>query len=689
MGQVTELEQLNEYQRAAVLDEHNACIVNANVGSGKTTVLIAKLLYLHEQKNVAYRNMMVLTFTNKAAFEIKERLQQADKEVTEEDLRFFGTFHSVALKLLRDRIEIIPNGYGSDFLVIEPDEELDMALALIQEEKYVIKYKNRLKKRLEQAIAVREESRKVSKYKDDLFLLVERLRLEKQKQNKMSFADLISYTVQIPVEQLPELQWIVIDEVQDSDVLQMELIDHLKKEETSLFAVGDPNQIIYSWRGSTFHVFFQLKQKYDAVELSLPINYRSSSTILEAAGRFLQNGGKLSASRESGEKIVVRKHYNPFQEADYLADQIRVLHEKGIPYREIAVFYRLQDQSKTFEEAFARAEIPYEVSLKKTIRDILVLNWLLYVLRFCVNEQDKVAGTIALSDHEYGENRTPKQAQKLLGEREEQNSGLLLRMREFKEQSQNITDAAVWYQQLELDQNLKPTSAAYAEDKQLVLDLLERIITYSREQQLNLYTGLQEFLGSAALYGINILKKEIHNAEDSVKLMTLHASKGLEFSHVFITGVNYGLIPLPGKSMEDEEEERRLFFVGITRAKDYLELSYYINPDHYRVAEGPSSYLRMLPAHLLKQEDEEQVQPVDLRDLKRQIKEAMSVNEVQRNFLEQTLIKTPKVTKARKLRHLQYGIGTVVGEDEDMIELEFEGYGKKEFLKAFSELEEL
>ena len=129
--------------------------------------------------------------------------------------------------------------------------------------------------------------------------------------------------------------------------------------------------------------------------------------------------------------------------------------------------------------------------------------------------------------------------------------------------------------------------------------------TYQKEQQKNVVEGFSEFLNMASLYGMNILKKEIHNENDTVKLMTLHASKGLEFSHVFITGVNYGLIPLQTKSFEEEEEEQRLFFVGITRAKEHLELSYYTSPGQYRAAPGPSRYLRMIPGNLIEGQEKD------------------------------------------------------------------------------------
>lgn len=290
-----ELERLNEYQKEAVLDESHACVVNANVGSGKTTVLISKIIYLHYAKNISYKDMIVLTFTNKAAGEIKERLTSSDSSISMEELESFGTFHSVALHLLRSVLPVEKLGYAKDFLVIEPDEEMDIALQIIQEEKLHIKYKNRLKKRLEQ-------EQKVSRYNDDILKLIQLLKEEKIKQNKMSFSDLLQNVNTLLDDYKTGPEWIIIDEVQDSDKLQLDFIDKLKSADTRLFAVGDPNQVIYSWRGSSLNVFYTLKKKYNAKELSLPINYRSSTSILEAAKCFLQDGSSLTGIRDPGTK---------------------------------------------------------------------------------------------------------------------------------------------------------------------------------------------------------------------------------------------------------------------------------------------------------------------------------------------------------------------------------------------------
>lgn len=711
-----QLQRLNEYQKAAVFDESNACLVNANVGSGKTTVLITKVMYLHYEKQIPYEKMVVLTFTNKAADEIKERLYALEPEIAEEQLWGFGTFHSVCLTMLKKMLPVEKLGYTKEFMVMDPDEELGMAEQLILTYQLKIKYKNRLKKRLEQ---------KNSKYQDDIEKLKALLKEEKRRQDKMTFDELLENTcnlVKMSEQKMDDISWIIVDEVQDSDEKQLELIDCLKKTQTCFFAVGDPNQVIYSWRGSAFHIFYQLKTKYQATELTLPVNYRSSSEILAVARCFMQQGDTLQGGRENGDKIQIRNMYDPFQEADYLAGRIRELHASGLPYREIAVFYRLQNQSEIFEHVFEKEGIPFEVSLKKTVKDIPVLDWLIRVLRFSVNPKDKSSGIAALADKRYGLGMSVKEAEKtidilsetrktqteiLKSENAKSGSDICEKMLEFSKvyASKQVALPEDLWSYFSLENHLHPTTASYVEDRICVMDFLERMTTYQKEQQKNVVEGFSEFLNMASLYGTNILKKEIHNENDTVKLMTLHASKGLEFSHVFITGVNYGLIPLQTKSFEEEEEEQRLFFVGITRAKEHLELSYYTSPGQYRAAPGPSRYLRMIPGNLIEgQEKDRESSATHLQDLKRQIlaerAEHIELQEAGKisggkNPSANTGTKNISAgnetvtTEKRRVRHTKYGTGSVVREDDMMLTVDFDDYGEKELMKMFSGLEEL
>lgn len=797
--------KLNEYQRAAVEDLSPACMVKANVGSGKTTVLVSKVQFLHEVQQVPYENMVVLTFTNKAANEIQERLGIAGTPEHVQSEGNFGTFHSVAMNLLKGRLaELLEKkeemesgmdlvsgsdiGWNREFSVIDPDEELELAEELISEYGLKIKYKNRLKKRLEEEADAFFQGHRNSRYQDDLYRLFPLLIEEKKRQNKMSFSDLIRVCTELlqkmkeqePVQGANWPAWILVDEVQDSDRQQMEFLLAMKKEETKFFAVGDPNQVIYSWRGGTETMFYEMKHQFQARELSMPVNYRSSAEILEAASRFMQNGGALTGSRSTGDKITVRNHYDPFQEAVYLAGRVKELHAAGFSYREMAVFYRKQNQSEVIEKVFVREEIPFSVSLRKNVKDIPVLDWIIRVLKFSCNEEDVFSGESALMDKVYGEGKTKKAAKKIVEERRFAVSTLYDRMcgyktifnkenvdnsfrnREMDSVNEQISlfeqvslfDQMVmkedflieqkagrsankdidnkeektrkyseeedrWYRYFSLDEYLHPTSSSYKEDREMVHWLFERIFDGCKKNGWSLYKATSEYLKSAALYGVQVSEKE--EGRDAVRLMTLHASKGLEFSHVFLIGVNQGMIPLPGKTPEAEEEERRLFFVGMTRAKDSLELSYYTNPGQPGVLGGPGWYLKMLPGHLLDWPENrgEEEKRNHLQSLRRAVEEkrknvqgeekdpmVLEKNSYEQQPEEKTEdLETPLgfrreeavevkqidsqealMEEKRQARHPKYGTGTVVSEDEMMVEVEFENYGKKQFVKAFSGL---
>ena len=755
---------------------------------GKTTVLIAKILYLHYEKQIPLEKMVVLTFTNKAAGEIIERLRNKEPDLTEEQVQFFGTFHSIAMRMLKSmlpkseelKIGLLKNElskneepkgrleksefepaeessfnekaeWTAEFEIIDPDEEQELALHLITEHGLKVKYKNRLKKRLEQEYPNYKKGKTVSRYKDDLFRLYPLLEKEKKRQNKMSFSDLLEEgTKNLKMGKTALPAWIIVDEVQDSDTTQLEFLKALKGTDTKIFAVGDPNQVIYSFRGTTQNMFFLLKNRFQAKELSLPVNYRSNASILEAANRFLQFGGKIQGSNESGEKIRVRNHYDPFQEAMYLADRIQKLHVEGKRYQDIAIFYRLQRQAEVLEKMFGEQGIPYEVSVKKSWKDIPVLNWLMKVLRFAVNPEDVQAGIQILTDKHYGDSVTKKKAEDIIKNQKTDKSVLYRKMlllgttyTDRKEAVQSYPEAEKeacsypegeeLYDFLGLKEALHPTSADYQNDSEQVIDFLNQICSYSKEKKLNVTDGIREFLNGALLGSIENLGKERESkagessgkescmeagenpekSEDqkkdindgTVKLMTLHASKGLEFDTVFIIGVNPGLLPIRCSNFDQEEEERRLFFVGITRAKNHLELSYYTNPREPGVLGTYSNYLKMIPEDLLEMEDvrSEEEKWTNLKALARQARVEIRKNEEDSkacNGIEKTEKKETTeseqsdsecsetgINKEQKAKHPKYGTGIVTSEDDMMIEVDFPNYGKKQFIKAFQEVE--
>lgn len=717
-----EFYRLNEYQKTAVLDESPACVVNANVGSGKTTVLIGKILYLHLDRNVPLEKMTVLTFTNKAADEIVERLRKIKPDIAPDQVQGFGTFHSVALRMLKNSLPVEDAGWTKEFTVMDPDEETDLALKIISEHGLKIKYKNRLKKRMEQEYQNWLAGKAESRYRDDLYRLYPLLEEEKKRQNKMSFADLLRVGMELlrlknaePGGEHSEEDsdrssgpaWILVDEVQDSDAMQIEFLEAMREsgkgEPAKIFAVGDPNQVIYSWRGTGDNMFYLIKHRFGAKELTLPVNYRSNASILAAANRFLQFGNRIQGIREEEQRITVRNHYDPFQEAEYLAEKIQTLHRNGKSYREIAVFYRLQSQSGILEKVFDRYGIPYELSVKKTLKDIPVLDWLVKVLRVSVNPADTQMAAEVLADPGYGE------------------ESMYLRMTEFSVETgkRESVSAGELFAYFGLREALHPSSAGYQEDERLVMDFLEKMCASCNKEmesgQGNFTAAVREFINSSALYGMKTDAGEkapgdISECEgagpepdekdrtaepDRVSLMTLHASKGLEFDTVFIIGVNQGMIPLRCKDFEQEEEERRLFFVGITRAENNLELSWYTNPGEPGAVGEPSRYLRMIPEQLLNREGSGKTESErsgeseggdgrksDLHQLRKQVQEQIRLK-------RESVQKKEKEPKVIRVRHRKYGEGILISEDDMMIEAEFRGYGRKKFLKAFGEVEVL
>lgn len=706
-------EKLNEYQKEAVLDDSPACVVNANVGSGKTTVLIAKVLYLYLEKKVPLEDMLVLTFTNKAAQEILSRLLLRGPELSPKQRAGFGTFHSVGLRLLKEKLPVEKAGWDRDFSVMEPEEETELAQRIIKEEKLNIKYKNRLKKRLEQEYKAYLEGREASRYGDDLFRLYPLLKQEKQRENKMSFSDLLLVSTELIKEEGFHPAWVIADEIQDSDNLQLEFLEALVGEETRLFAVGDPNQVIYSWRGSSDSTFFALKRRFSAKELSLPVNYRSNARILEAANHFRQFGTRIQGCREEGKLIKVKRQYDPFTEAEYLAEQIESLHKTGESYEDTAILYRLQRQGELLEKVFEKRGIPYQISVKQTVKDIPALDWVVKILRFSVNPRDRQTGEEVLLNPGFGEKLTKKKVRDLLEEGKGK-SFLYEQMKSFQAWSSSQTKIPKWreiFDYFGLGEAFGPTSAGYKEREEQAGKLLEWLRVYCEKKELSLWEGTRAFLNDGALYGMDLgeIMGEREESLKGVRLMTLHASKGLEFHRVYLIGVNQGLIPLRCKTMEQEEEERRLFFVGMTRAKEELELSYYVNPREPGVFGEGSRYLLGIPPELLDWEEDVRRErgEENLRKLGREVREELRKKKEAEKELapdkrntdaepegrREELSEKPderetgNVVPGPRVRHRKYGEGILLSQNELTVEVEFPGYGRKQFLKALGEIE--
>lgn len=527
---IKEFERLNEYQRQAVLSNDKYVLLNAVVGSGKTTVLVNKILYLHFMLNVPIEDIIVLTFTNKAADEILERIFEYEKDIYNK-AKYFGTFHSVARTILNESSKLESIGYKKGFEIIDNAYAFNILTSIIENKNLNIKYKSKLVKRIEE-FKKGQKLFGVMKKDDDIEKLYKIYYEEKIKNNLMDFDDIIENCIKVLDSPLNPY-YIIIDEFQDTDIKQLELIRKIAGYNTHIFAIGDENQIIYSFRTGTNKIFDKYREIYSPKEYSLPINYRSTRTIVEAAKLFI-NKGKIDAVSDYGNPIIVKRHYDSFNEALHIARKIKELNEKGIDYSDIAVLYRRTAQADVLADAFKKEGIPYKVVFK-------------------------------------GEN----------------------------------------------------------------------IFECSDEEK---------------------------DKGSFVNLMTLHSSKGLEFSYVFIIGANMGNIPISSKR-GIEEEEARLFFVGMTRAKKYLEISYVTKPNLQGALPFESPYISMIPSKLVVREDE--VNNNSLSDLYDKLRKERENN---------------RQEKVKKVIHERYGEGILIYEDDNIIKASFEGYGEKEFSKLFCPL---
>ena len=671
---------LNQYQKSAVVNDDKVMLLNAGVGSGKTTVLVHKVLYLHHIKKVPLSDMVVLTFTNKAANEIKERVMAsgAASNTAMKDLSYFGTFHGVARNLLSNILPVEDLGYTKEFSILDENGTEEMFDSIIAVNNLDIKYRKKLEKRLYDY----KNGKKLygsMKQEDGIDEFIYFMGQEKKKRNVMDFDDLIENCGRLLKNGYFKPSWVIIDEFQDTDSSQMEMIDGFIRENTHAFAVGDPNQVIYSWRGSKQDIFNMFQVRYDAALATLPINYRSTATILEAARAFLSSSVSLEGIRDKGTAIIIKKHYNTFNEALYLSETIKKLHIEGVPYKEIGILYRKQKQSSVFEDVFDREGIPHEVSIRKSIKDIPVLYWFLRLIRASLNNKDIESIIYSVSDKRYGIGISSKRASKLIAQYENLKSEkipeLLQKILLFKEWCRGVDICSGLgskvYEYYDIDNYLSPTSITYEEDKGYVVKYLTELEEYIDIHKTGILEGIKDALEYSILYGNQVVNQTISPENDSVKLMTLHASKGLEFKYVFISGANMGIIPIGSKF--DDDEEKRLFFVGITRAKDYLEISYHSNPEDYKALPLPSPFIRMIPNNLI-ESDEIKSRAGRLTELRKEIKNNISK-------------KQQDVQEARKkVIHAKYGEGFITSESDDMVTVDFEGYGEKSFAKLFCPL---
>lgn len=592
------LEGLNDRQKEAVLYNEGPLLIIAGAGAGKTKTLTTKIAYLIEEGFAYPYNVLAITFTNKAAKEMKDRLYGLIGDLAKKVQ--VSTFHSFGLKLLRENYEKL--GYEANFVIMDSDDSLTVVKKIVKDLGYDPKIYNPRAIRNKISSCKNEmmtpemyERYAVSDYEKVMHKVYEKYEEKLKKNNSVDFDDLLLLPIKLFKENpsvLPKYQelyqYILIDEYQDTNEAQYILSKLISAKSRKITCVGDDSQSIYSFRGANYKNILNFEKDYkDAKTILLEENYRSTSTILDAANQVIKNNTQrkdknLWTSRGKGEKIKYYRAYNERDEAQYVIRKIKELRNKDVEYKDIAVLYRTNAQSRVLEEEMLKENMPYRVIgsfyfySRKEIKDLIAY------LRLIHNSKDNVSLLRVINTPKRGiglktiENLTMKADEAGTSIYEAISSGKELEFKKTIEQLKSLSeeltltelidkvlDASGMRQELESEKTL---------ESEVRLENLEEFksITKSFEEREGL-VSLEDFLLEISLISD---VEEYKDDPNRVSLMTVHSVKGLEFNHVFVVGMEEGIFPHMNSLMETSEleEERRLCYVAITRAKDDLHL---------------------------------------------------------------------------------------------------------------------
>ena len=593
-----ELNNLNDKQKEAVLYNDGPLLILAGAGSGKTKVLTTKVAYLIEEENVSPYEILAITFTNKAAKEMKDRLNLLIGDISKNIQ--VSTFHSFGLRLLRDNCTAL--GYDRNFVIMDSDDSLTVVKKILKELDYDPKLynpraiRNKISSCKNELIMPRDyEKYAVSEYEKVVLKVYEKYEEKLRKNNSVDFDDLLILPIRLFRENKDILEryqdrfkYVLIDEYQDTNEAQYILTKLISSKYRNITCVGDDSQSIYSFRGANYKNILNFENDYkDAKTILLEQNYRSTKNILNAANDVIKNNKarkdkNLWTSNEEGEKIKYYRAYNERDEAQYTIRKIKELVVKDTKYQDIAILYRTNAQSRILEEEMLKENLPYRVIgsfyfySRKEIKDLIAY------LRLIHNPKDNVSLLRVINTPKRGiglktiDNLTAKADMEDKSIYEVISGGKELAFKETIEKLRlmqedltltelidKVLDASGLRSELESEKTL---------ESEVRLENLEEFksITKSFEEREGL-VSLEDFLLEISLISD---VEEYKDDDNRISLMTVHSVKGLEFDYVFVVGLEEGIFPHLNSLMEnsDLEEERRLCYVAITRAKKVLHL---------------------------------------------------------------------------------------------------------------------
>ena len=732
--------RMNDKQREAVFQTEGPVLILAGAGSGKTTVLVNRTAYMISEKHIRPWNILAITFTNKAAREMKDRIERLLGD-TAKDM-WIGTFHSVCVRILRSCIDLL--GYSRDFVIYDTaDTKTVMKECLreldIDEKSFpvrnVLSIISNAKNDLMDAATF--ENVYKSDYRMSIIAKIYyRYQTKLRKNNAVDFDDIILNTVKILSENPDVLskyqdkfQYILVDEYQDTNNSQYLLINLLAQANRNLCVVGDDDQSIYKFRGANIGNILNFEDDYsDVQKITLDQNYRSTQNILDAANSVISNnkgrmGKSLWTSNGDGNKVFVYTGTNEYDEARYIARQIKKHFDEQGSFSDCAILYRTNAQSRVIEEMLMRESVPYKVLSglrfydRKEIKDIIAY------LRVVYNPNDDVSLARIINEpkRKIG-NATLEKARNIAREKETSLYDVISHADDYPEFKTAIKKLLSFSEIIQSLIKLKDTvtiedltgrilndtgymPALVMEDtteSKTRIENLGEFISVITEFEKNEETGntLGEFLENISL--VSDIDGYDEN-EDSAVLMTIHSAKGLEFPIVFLSGLEEGLFP-GMRSMEsddDIEEERRLCYVAITRAKEQL----YITKTISRTIHGKtmpttaSRFFKEIPVEYL--EDKTTLQPkvakvmqdLGVRNASAPKKEVYMTKGFGSSVKSSGSTDYSKFKAGDAVEHRTFGRGEILKAtpcgNDCILEIQFESIGFKRLMAAFAKVKKI
>ena len=731
---------LNNEQREAVFCTEGPLLMLAGAGSGKTRSLTHRIAYLIEEKGVAPWNILAITFTNKAAQEMRERVD-ALVGYGSEDI-WISTFHATCSRILRRHIDLL--GYDRNFTIYDASDQKSLMKEVLKEMKIDTK-------QFPERSVMSEISSAKNEYKSPLDYrneygsnfrnqriadIYEHYQKRLKENNALDFDDLLVKMVDL-FQTNPDVlehyqdrfQYIMVDEYQDTNTVQFLLVSLLAKKYRNLCVVGDDDQSIYKFRGANIYNILNFEKVFpDAQVIRLEQNYRSTQNILNAANGVIANNKgrkekKLWTENQKGELVHFKQYDTEYDEADGVVSRINFLAMRGVQYKDMAILYRTNAQSRIFEEKLKQKNIPYAIVRgisfydRKEIKDLM--SYLKVVdsgmddlsVKRIINVPKRGIGQTTINrlqefailnqmsflDAVFNADEIPEVTRALA--KLHKFADMIEEFREYaseheiSELLEHILDVTQYRAELEAEGT--DESISRLED---IEELFNDIVYYEEEEE---NPNLRDFLAEKDMYTLNAGIDNLEDENNKVLLMTLHNAKGLEFNNVFLGGMEEGVFPGFGAMMSGDEseieEERRLCYVGITRAKERLFLS----AAKRRMLRGQTQYNRRsrfideIPGQYLDTEQRVSEQRV-VKNTERPAKYQYGAKAGKPYNLSDFKVKPVGELDYQvgdRVKHIKFGVGTVLeitkGGRDFEVAVEFDRVGRKKMFASFAKLKKV